>query len=538
MSAAASKKLAFENLVDLLDKVWDQTPIGRNYRNSIYDVAIPLGSRYVWTADSGGRAICWDTYTGELSRDQKITDFELVGIAISKSNDTIAAVDNTGKIYVEKQESWSGIGLSSSINTFESRIKVTDNVILLFDDHNVEVIDVSGKMLLSEHKNCQVLAADFLSDSEIIVAESGNNILIIETYDYVNRKSETRTYDNIALDTVRGIDILDGLLVVADQDGQVWKVVNNSSERTALLLPMVIDLKLVNKSTVVYHERNMGTGIYDIEEDFDYGDVLSDLRGINNLYASDMLVAGGSQSGYYVYSIADILKSDKSEIIMTDDTIVYDKSKVEMDLGSTNQSGIQSAQITDNGVIILGLKLSGDNAYVTAYLDPARVINNSSGHQSQDDAIQIPEEALTYDNEPFCSNGVPTVVGVRYEPANEYSDQDRYFLVVGCTDGSFSEIYIDPNGATLQTVSHVIPSRCAIKAIYQLKNEYVIEDIAGRMWKCSDGVGLVVNDGYLRAIQGKLHSAVTDELKELISSEVWNALGLRTHRGGSDVMWE
>lgn len=534
-----SVKLAYENLVMQLDKVWPQTPIGRNYKNQINDIAIPSGERFVWSADSGGRIICWDTYTGQIKQDEKICEAELMSLSVSKSEQTLVALDANGIIYATKGSGWSNIGSLSQVQAVKADVKTTDDTILIFDNHSYELYDTNGKLLAAKEQSGRtILDIGFVSENEIITAESESGGLIVSLIDFKNDASKENSYKTVKTGEFSEVDILNDIIVISDSEGQVWKISDNKAVRTSLLLPKAIGLSFVNQSTIVYHERNIGTGIYDIDESFDYGDVLSDIRGINLLYATDSLVVAGYPGAYYVCPIKNVLKVNKSENQSLTEAIVYNQTEDHIDDLSSNQIGLHSVEITPNGIIVLKLKRTKSESIITAVLDPASVVSNSSGHVSPDDVLQFPENAIEYNNKVFTSNDLPSVVGIRHVPVDGTHDKDRYYLIVGCKDGSFAELYLDSNGAIIQTVSHIIPSRCAITAVYQTDNGYLIEDESGRLWNCDDGIELVDKDGYINKIKNKLHSAVPDDLKELISPEIWQQLELKTFIGGNGDMWE
>ena len=534
-----SVKIAYENLVMQLDKVWPQTPIGINYKNIISDIAIPSGEQFVWSADSGGRVICWDTYTGQIKQDEKISETDLVSLSVSESEQTLVALDANGIIYTDKGNGWKDIGTLSKMKAVNAQIKTTDDTILIFDDHSYEIYDMNGKLLTAKERSGRtILDIGFVSEGEIITAEAGADGLITALIGLKNDASKENSYKNIKTDDFSKADILNDMIVITDSDGQVWKISDNTAVRTSLLLPKVIGLRLVDRSTIVYHERNIGTGIYDIDGSFDYGDVLSDIRGINSLYASDSLMVAGGLGMYNVYPIKNILKINKSDIQDLTGYTVYDQTEAHPDGLSPDQIGIHGAEITPNGIILLNLKRSESENTITAVLDPASVISNSSGHISPDDVSQVPENALKYNNNVFSSNDLPSVVGIRSVPADDTNDKERTYLIVGCKDGTFSELYLNPDGAIVQTVSHIIPSRCAVAAVYQTDNGYLIEDEAGRLWSCDDGIGMIYKGGCLDKIKNKLHSAVSDDLKRLVSPELWQRLELKTFPGGNGEVWE
>lgn len=130
------------------------------------------------------------------------------------------------------------------------------------------------------------------------------------------------------------------------------------------------------------------------------------------------------------------------------------------------------------------------------------------------------------------------MVGIRFEPAIDRNNMDGFFILVGCNDGSFSELYVDSTGGITRTCFHTIPARCPISTIYQINEEYLLEDDAGRLWSCDSGVKLINKTGYIDKIRDKFHSAVPDSMGDLVSSWVWDELGLQTYPGGDGRMWE
>ncbi|MBR2836426.1 MAG: WD40 repeat domain-containing protein [Coriobacteriales bacterium] len=529
-STEMAKKIAYEKYVAFMDKVWDQTPIGQNYKYTINDAAIPAGSRYIWTADSGGKALLWDTYTGQIESKQKLTDGELFCIA-ANSLGNVAAMDSDGELYRGDGKGWQDTGVVSSVNPAAARLKMSDNTVLIYDRNTLEQYDAQTTTLLQNTSSTfTVLDAGITAEGKTIVAASDNGNLLVGIWsedDILNYIATGITVNNRPVSDIRR-----DVLIVTDDTGQVWKVTGTMTERIPLVLPQALALRFVNDYTVVYHERNIGTGLYDIDEFFDYRSVLSDFRALNNIYATEDMLLMMSESDCRPVSLEGILKKKSAS-----SETVYDSKNATADLSATGGKGVESVEIADNGVITMKLQLA--NGPVTAMLDPAMILHNNSGHYAQEDVAVLPDDYLYYEDEPFMTYGLPTVAGIRFVAANELNNTDYYYILVGCSDGSFFELALDTEKGTItKTCEHVIPSRTAITAIYQTKDGYMLKDAAGRYWECRTGINTISEKGIYESVKTKLHSGVTVQVKDLVSSEVWNTLGLSVYPGGDGEEWE
>ncbi len=151
----------------------------------------------------------------------------------------------------------------------------------------------------------------------------------------------------------------------------------------------------------------------------------------------------------------------------------------------------------------------------------------------------MPEDYAYYQQEPFISGGVPVTVGIRCVPANDLVNVDYYYLVVGCADGTFSELAVGiESGEMTQTRSHVIPSRSPIVRIAVTDGGYLLQDAGGRTWRCSSGVNTLSPEGIITAMKGKIRTGVTYIEKERISKDLWDTLELGIAPGGDGKEWE
>ena len=530
---ASARQTAYTRLLQTMDKPWMQTPVGIYYKYTLNDAALPVGSRYVWTGDSGGRVVCWDTYTGTTTVKQKISDDEIVLVAVDQDNTHLAAVDASGVIYRSGGDTWTDAGHISGVSVYGAEMELYGDSLLIYDDKTIELHGENGAVIQElGWGDRTVLSADFLTTGELAAVGEENGVLFRAEI-ASGGTADIARYPEIQTGRYSVADIYDSVTAVTDADGQVWRIENGAASPTGLMLPMSVDLKLINRQTVIYHERNMGTGLYDIEESFDYGDVLAQLRGIDRLWATEEMVAAESGSVLGVMPIKDVLRADDTAAAGAD--AVYDQKKSALNL----KAGVTNAEILENGTIRLEMVIQDEEEAVTVLMDPALVLSNSAGYTSSRDIELLPEEFFQYQNEAFTAEGPPTVIGLRYEEANELNSAAGCYILIGCADGLFVELFVTPeDGAGVPTRLHRIPSRCGIAAIYEADGGYLLEDCAGRLWHCESGVNMITEKGCIAAVKNKLHTAVTTELKEGISKEVWRGLDLQIYPGGDRKEWE
>ena len=530
---ANSKKAAYTMLLEEMDKVWTQTPVGQNYKYDLNDAALPAGTRYIWTGDTGGRVLCWDTYTGSPTVKKDLSEAGIALIAVTPDGETLAAVDANGKLFTCSAGTWTDTGLVSGVSVATAEMKLTGDTILIYDSSKAEIY--RGGVCETPDlgmKDTEILAADLNSEGHLTVTGSADGVFFIAVW-APGSAAAVKRYPDIATVPRTVADVLGGIAAVTDAEGQVWKIENGTARRTGLVLPKAIEIKLVNGSTLVYHERDLGTGIYDLDEDFDYGGVLAGFSGITQLWATEEFIA--AKTGFMITSapIADVLRvTDAAD---TEPRAVYDAKRCAPD----KECLVKSAEITENGVIVLKITEPDTGEEIDTILDPTLTLFNNAGHISPEDAAILPEGYNRYETELFLADGAPAVVGLRFEPANELNDTDGCTLIVGCADGTFAEIWVDAeNGLAMPTRIHKIPSRCAVKAVVETGNGYLIEDAAGRRWQCSSGANMITKKGYLAAIKAKLHSGVTISMKEAVSKELWRELDLKTYPGGDGKEWK
>lgn len=568
-SEDVTKKIAYSRLIEFLDMPWAQTPVGMNYIPELGGVAIPAGSQYVWTSTSYGTVLLWDTYTGQIISESELTDKSLYDIAIWE--DSLFVIDAEGQIYGGDGTAWHSAGTAASITPASAALQCSEDSLLLYDKDSVALMDTSDhvSVILPEQANRQVLTAGFSADGPVAAcAEDGKLTIYLfgsripqiqetdaasdkggQPSDSLGDKAERIDVKNISVDSHSCADIRNGRLVITDTDGQVWLYADNQIRRTALYLPIAIDLAFVTDDIVVYHERNRGTGLYDLLSEYDYGDVLYSFSAVMEIRASDELLLLNMSYGWIPVALSDLLPASSSDTEHA--AASWKGSHAECDLSESEGRGIKSADIAENGVLkvkmFLGDTDSPENAESSAYressisetdviFDPARNLRNSSGH-AEDSALS--EDYSYYDDEPFFIKGILTTVGIRYVPANPLNKSDYFYLLCGASDGSFTELGVDPNtGLTIRTFYHTIPSRSPITEIYQTDTGYLLRDKNGTLWHSGSGINIVTNKGVTEAVKAKLRAAVTDRMAEIISDDVWTALDLQKHPGGDGKRWE
>ncbi len=553
----ASRKTAYEQLVRSLDKVWPNTPAAKySADRELTAAAIPGGDRYLLAGTSDGRILTLDTWTGKTVREEKLTaGAGIAAIAVSPdalgkgpgggsgtgaagsteevNGPVIAALDLEGGIWLcgGDQASWTKAGAVSEVRPPDASVSLRGSCLVIRDRETAERFLVVGDSLTAagiiRPENTRILAAEVLPDGTAFLAEVKDHKLQTALWD---GERLTVTEREITLSETAVCDLREGELILTDQDGQVWRVSSGGEERTGLLLPQPLALKFADGGTAVYHERNMGTGLYDLDESFDYGDVLSDFHALTGILVSDGVLVMENSLSYSMVPVRKILKRTGLPEDAEAGEVINGRT-AKADLTAAGGLGVSEAEIRDNGLMVLTMMLAagegGRPEESTVVLDPALVLHNYSGHYSGEDAEFLPEEYQYYPSEPFLTAGVPTVAGIRYVEANSLCSRNTFYVLVGCADGSFAELAVDPEtGDMTQTVRHTVPSRSAIAEIRPAEGGYWLKDAGGRYWYAESGVNLISEKGIYDRVRRQLHSAVPPSVMELVSEDVRKELGL------------
>ena len=533
-SSPESIAAAHDNLLRLMDMVWTQTPIGTNYKHSINDLALPSGSRYVWTGDVGGRVVRWDTYTGETTQTENVSAESIVLVAVGEDDETLAAADMAGAVYLRRDGTWNRMKDASGIASVSAEMKLHGDTVLIYDDARLEIFSGGAYIKPALGVNgAQILSAGFDAAGRLTVAGSENGAFFTALFTAPDGAPEIRRYPEIGIGALSAADIKNSVIAVKDADGQVWKIENGEAERSALLLPVSNEIHLTDESTVIYIERNRGVGLFDLDASFDYGDVLSSVTGAETLFTNGEFVVIVSGRMILPVSLAGVLPV--KDPAAAEKKAVYDRQKCEPDASCL----LKSAEVVENSVVILNVTLPDTGEAVQAQIDPMLLDANMAGYTANRKLSELTQDAFVFTNEPFFAGGASYVVGARYAPVDRLNDTPGCFVMIGCADGSFAELWLNAENATLTTVRlHRIPSGCAVKAIYETDGGYLLLDEGGRYWPCSSGAGTVSEKGIVEAVKAKLHAGMYADMQEKVSKQVWNALDLKICPGGDGKEWE
>ena len=529
-SSAFSMQIAYRKLHSFMNKPWQQTPIGVSYNYEICDVAIPDGSRYVWTGDVSGRVARWDTYTGRIVQKETVSEAGIAQVSVSADEKTLTVLDMNGNVYTGNGKKYKCIGSADGVSAANAELVVSGDKVLLYDQKNVVLLDASGRHTPDVGTDgFAVLCAGFMPDGSVLAAGAQEETFVTVSFTPDGVRSGTERYDDIRIGSLTQAVMLEGVLAVCDASGQVWEIADRTAQRTGLRLEKLLDMAFVNTSTLVYQERNLGTGLYDIDASFDYGDVLSDLHGVRKLWTSGHLLSAMVGTALGNICLDDILYVPRSAA--PDAQTVYDQTTAQADLRHTDGYGLKSAAINADGTITLEM-VRPDKGSEIVLLDPAHVLSGS-------DASSTAPNAARYNDEPFALNSEPTVVGIRFDPENELSNTAGYTLLVGGADGSTAQVWFNPKDGSNTCIGlHTIPSRSAVRAIRDTGSGYLIEDDAGRLWNCVNDANLMTMEGMFAAVRAKLHAAVKKDLKEIVSKTVWRKLGLQVYPGSDGKEWD
>lgn len=553
LSSEDARIVANNRFVELLDEPWEQNTIGINYKYLLNDCAIPCGSRYLWTAAENGCALLWDTYNGTIVYKEKLSDAELISITTDQAYDgkgedadeivssqNAAAVDSEGNIYLKRIGSWTNVGRSKVDKISAAEIMLHGSRILMYDSARAALykIDDNGLILLNEiglddqiSEGEELLDADLMPDGHAVMAimTADERLRVISLKD--SEPPEAKEYD-ISLSQQSAADIKHDIIIVTDVNGQTYCIRKERAEKIPLILPMAISVKIIDGDTVVYHERNKGTGAYSIDHQFDYGPVLNWLTVASDIETTNELLVIRDTCIYHPIALKDILPVKEGDVNNTG--TIWSATEAEDKLPDAS---IAHADVSDKGLIRMTLNTDGTRK--DAVIDPACILFNQSGYKYTQAQKDLPKKYLDYTDVSFLDKSVPTVIGLRHVTPDEPNDKFFSYLLIGMNDGTFAEIGFDGiNGNMYPTYKHVIPSRSAIISITETNDGYLLTDKEGMIWKCGSGAGVMTNNGTFRILKRKIHSGISKTLWDMLSPELTDALDLHIYPGGDGKEWE
>lgn len=558
-SADSAKQIAYARLVDLLDRVWEQNPIGINYNYLLNDYAIPEGDRYLWTADNNGNAILWDTWDGTVKEREQLsidplmliivqTEEETEGedLFVRVQNENAAAVDANGEVFLRRNGSWSRTGTFCRLDPQNARGELLNDRLLVWSRDGAELYEVQENSLVpagslqadqipdegSGKTVERLLQAVMQEDDTVLLAASVEGQLHLLRWDGTGCYGDFPT--GIEVSELSQADLKGSLLVVSDTEGQVYRVQDQDVRKIPLVLRKPLALRIVNDETIVYHERNMGTGLYDMQYRFDYGDVLGMLTTVSEMKAGKEMLTALISYDCHSVSLKELLPVPAEEVA---ETVVQERFDSAAAEAAEKEAVIRSIRVTQNGLLHLVVSLKGEETDVV--LDPAGILENESGYQYNTAQEDLPDSWSEYDQEPYRRKAVPQVVGLLYVPPGENNDTAYSYALAGMDDGTFAEIGIQKDtGVSVCTCLHQIPSRSPIVSIEKTENGYLLTDKLGLVWRCRSGISTETEKGICEAVKEKLHTGVTANLLELVSPEIQQKLGLRVYPGGDGKEWE
>ena len=550
-----ASKIARERLVEYLDISWEQTPTGYNYKYLLNDCAIPKGTRYLWTSSENGDAILWDTYTGEIKEKTSLTNVSLCTITLDSDwadnvredeqvalNQNGVAIDEKGCIYLRISGEWRSSGLNTNTNPHNAECLMKGNWIITYDTKETDIYKVIENGLIEtsnitcddiDLQNVSFQRAYVSLDGRVTIAFTSNSQLYTAEWD--GERIDNVTRYPVVLSSLSVADMKDDLLIVTDEKGQVYCINgrNHTYKRIPLILEKPISIRIINDETIIYHERNQGTRVYDLNYYYDYGNVLASYTVVQDIKTTEQLLILRIQDTYYPVSW--------SEILPVQDSYNYEKEGTYKDLSASDKNHkavIKECRVSKYGLICI--KLLHNNQIKSIVLDPARVLNNESGYKITVALQDLPSEYNTYNEELFLNKSTPTVIGIRYVPANDLINADFSYLLVGMEDGTFFEVGFEDSeeGYAGITWKHQIPSRAPICTITEIKDGYLLTDKNGQIWKCGSGANLFNYKGAYEIVNRKLHSGITQDLWDMLSPKTREMLNLRVYPGGDGKVWE
>lgn len=523
----AIKGELYNTLSEQLNKNWHNTSVGTNYKWTLNDAQIALDERYIWSANENGNIAKWDTYTGKIIEQTNISSQPLLALAADEEESLFVAVDSEGYLYKKwKDSSW-----EKSPHNYDIPFDMKTDLACNGQKNWAVVAGADGKLLWFDLKSGFSLIWNGEADRifcteltdrglEMVVEKNGS---LYDLYILVDGTVE-ETCIPINADKSCSMDILNGTVVMADSNFQIvmWdKTDPTAIHSTRMVLSRPLYLCFFNDQIIVYHDRNTGTHIYDLERSLDLGSILTDMPVVSSIAVSGNSVMAGTlqRTTYSIENIEPLLPL--RQINECDICELYAEQSM------TSDGMIRQVSIENEYMIRVALHAEENDKILM--IDGA---NRYDIGKSQRDESLVQEDSpniFYYADKPVNFTGKPTITGIT---------NDGRSLLIGSSDGSFSEITFSEPGDYLLGAQLQIPSHAAVISICQTSDCYYLEDATGTFWRVRIGYDSLTPEGAALAVKEKLHCAATEEIREAVSQKTLETLGVVIVPGGGNKEWE
>lgn len=514
----------YNKISEHLDLNWHNTPVGGFYKWTINDAQIAADERYIWSANENGNIAKWDTYTGEIVEQEKVSSRPLWLIASSEEDAFFVVVDYDGYIYKKSHgNSW-----EKSEETFEIPPQVGTEMLYDGKQNFLAITGADGALLyfdcqqgfnlLGVEQYDKIFCAE-ISDSglEAVVCKEGvlYDVCIKENGSVDEITIPINWYNNCSM------DILNGAVVMADEHFQIvtWsREYPEKVETAGMVLSLPIHLCYFNENVIVYNDRNTGIHLYDLSRKLDLGNILENVVDVSFLttYQNTVMAYSSASSTCYTENVESLLPVSQ---INSDKMYVYREKEM------TSDGMIRQVSIENEYIIRAILHRQGEEEILIT--DGAR--RYFVGELQRDSSLVEDEVFSYYIDSPVSFVGKPTVVGIV---------NGGETLLAGSSDGSFFEVTYTNTNAFLKGAQRQIPSHAAIVAIYQTDDYYYLEDVTGTFWKTRIGYKALTEEGVIEAVREKLHCAAYGDVGDTVSKDTLEALDVKIMPGNGYEVWE
>ena len=522
---SSTKNYFFQDLVPLLNRNWDNTPLGFGlYKWRLYDTLVEPDKRYIITANGNGQAVLWDSYTGEIIKRENVSANPLASIDRAETG-TRFAIDSIGDIFIsESDDSWINTNTRCNVTFTDGlKIRTTKNgkrIVVNDPTHCFLFDNTNNTLTLIWEKNYDMVYACDIDDqgNVLLAVNTGDKNLLLSCTD-----SENTQYDfPFSLNDICYPSIQGKRIVFADNNGNIyyWDTsLQTAPDKTGLILTNPIALCLSDSNYLAYHDRNEGTRIYDLDSKIILADCIEYQNRISKLdIQNNILIA---------YNDYNIFSEDLTNIFPT-----YAIPEPEIRTYSSTKD-------TDSGKVIHSISVENDYIIrldVCAPDEHTIILDSSTryfiGNAQRDESLLdgIPEDYSYYLTLNVHFTGKPTVTGII---------PDTDVIVIASEDGSFYEVKISKDGGAMITSETQIPSHLPIVSIHQTENAYYLEDSVGNFWRARIGYYAALNEDLLyKEIREKIHRSMPSTLMKELSPEVSELLELHEMTIPDDKEWE
>ena len=507
----SAKGTAFKELVHRLDLHWSNGTISDSHY-ALRGAALTEDPTSIWVCSEGGHVKKQDLYTREVKVDWKATDGMLYALYVSEKEDYIAVIDDRFRVgFSEGDGSFTFTEDSALPGTYLWYLRRDEESGALF------AFGTDGYCYYPDGRDLSHSYTGTCSDILAGMAQDRKGFLICKDGDglkaLVITESGEVLEEKIAADSVSGYGVFcsRGRVLYSDTSGRLyaWDPGTRETEILPLSLEAPLQLALVNDHVLFYHDRNRGSGLFDLDRQIFLGKVLVGMPVMEDVIVNEKMIAAGIKGMYTSQDLEEVLPCQEppaSEVLRT-----YEGKTAENSAGPLKKAWIQ-----DDSLICL--TIAGEEGDWDTGIDGAHRVQIGRAQSDREMADALPDDFAFLSLTDISYSGTAEMIGIT---------EDGRFLLIGTGDGQFIADYIDSQKESV-CQDFTVPSHAAVVSVQETEDAFYIHDADGLVWKVPNGRKRITMSGLIGEVKDRYHGDVPEQsAQKEVSPQLLKTLGLQ-----------